>query len=71
MKQAIDKYTADMFGVPETKPTYRFYIETEDGICIAWSHLTMREAKVMHKLMDKHNPLQSNVNVTRCGWEEV
>jgi hypothetical protein len=71
MKQAEDNKTIDMFGVPEGKPTYRFYIETDDGVCIAWSHLTMREAKAMYKLMDKYNPLQSNVNVTRSGWEEV
>ena len=71
MKQAIDTFTADMFGEPKTKETYRFYIETDDGVCIAWSHLTLREAKVMHKLMDKYNILQSNVNVTRTGWELV
>jgi hypothetical protein len=56
---------------PIVKPTYRFYIETDDGVCIAWSNLTQREAKAMYKLMEKQNPLQSNVNVTRSGWEEV
>jgi hypothetical protein len=71
MKQAIDTFTADMFGVPETKPTYRFFITTEDGATIAWSNLTQREAKAMYKLMEKQNPLQSNVNVPRFGWEEV
>jgi hypothetical protein len=71
MKQAEDKYTADMFGVPEAKPTYRFFIKTDSGDCVAWSNLTLREAKAMHKLMDKQNPLQSSVNISRFGWEEV
>lgn len=71
MKQAIDTFTADMFGEPETKPTYRFYIETDKGDCIAWSRLTLREAKAMHKLMDKYNILQSNVTATDFGWELV
>ena len=71
MKQAEDKLTADMFGQPDTKPTYRFYITTENNETLAWSNLTLREAKAMNKLMDKFNPLQSNVNVLRFGWEEV
>ena len=56
---------------PDTKLTYRFYITTEGGATLAWSNLTLREAKAMNKLMEKQNPLQSNVNVLRFGWEEV
>jgi hypothetical protein len=71
MKQAEDKFTADMFGVPEAKPTYRFIIKIDSGATLAWSNLTLREAQAMNKLMNKHNPLQSSVNVSRFGWEEV
>jgi hypothetical protein len=56
---------------PIVKPTYRFYIETENNETLAWSNLTLREAKAMNKLMNKHNTLQSSVNVSRFGWEEV
>lgn len=75
MKQPEDKYTVDMHGevitLDNSKPTYRFFIKTGEGATLAWSGLTQREAKLMHKLMDKFNPLQSNVDVIRCGWEEV
>ena len=71
MKQAEDKLTADMFGQPDTKPTYRFYITTENNETLAWSNLTLRQAEVMNKLMDKFNPLQSNVHYRKYGWEEV
>jgi hypothetical protein len=54
-----------------TKPTYRFIIKTDSGATLAWSNLTLREAQAMNKLMNKHNPLQSSVNVSRFGWEEV
>jgi len=71
MKQAEDKLTADMFGQPDTKPTYRFPVTIRGGATLAWSNLTLREAKAMDKLMDKFNPLQSNVHYRRYGWEEV
>jgi hypothetical protein len=71
MKQAEDKLTADMFGQPDTKPTYRFYITTENNETLAWSNLTLRQAEAMNKLMSKFNPLQSNVHYRRYGWEEV
>jgi hypothetical protein len=81
MKQPEDNMTLDMHDPgavitcdnpkPNSKPTYRYFIKTEGGATLAWSGLTQREAKMMHKLMDKHNPLQSNVNVLRHGWEEV
>jgi hypothetical protein len=85
MKQPEDNMTLDMHDPvqeaapgavitpdnPNSKPTYRFFINTERGATLAWSGLTLREAKAMNKLMDKHNPLQSNVNVLRHGWEEV
>ena len=70
MKQIEDQFTADMFGKPEGKPTYRFFINAGDTT-IAWSNLTRREAMAIHKLMAKQNPLQSNVDVTRFGWEEL
>ena len=54
-----------------TKSTYRFFIKMENGATLAWSHLTLREAQAMNKLMNKHNTLQSSVNVSRFGWEEV
>lgn len=67
----VRKAMHNLLMQPISKPTYRFFIKMENGATLAWSNLTLREAKAMNKLMNKHNTLQSSVNVSRFGWEEV
>lgn len=77
MKQAIDKYTADMYGdagapMKAEKRIFRAYVETTNGTRIVWTHLTLTQAKAMEAMCtNKFNILQSNTELATFGWEEM
>lgn len=54
---------------------YTFNIEFEDAdgtnIYLAWSNLTLKQAKEMHDAMNKYNQEISQLKLKQFGWEEM
>lgn len=77
MKQAADKFTGDLFEVAHaspagSKPMYRVFLTTTDGIVLVWTHLTRTQAVALHNVIGaKFNVLQSSTELVRFGWEEM
>jgi hypothetical protein len=70
MKQAIDTFTADMFGEGnshggKTKATYEFYVRSADNNETRWTGLTKTKAQQMHAYTEQSQPS----NVVSFGWE--
>ena len=54
---------------------YTFNIEFEDtdgtDIYLAWSDLTLKQAKEMHDIMSQYNQELSKLKLRQFGWEEM
>lgn len=69
MKQPDDNQTMELeLHTPTPSKQvdrYAFYITTTSGEVVEWRGLTLKQAKTMQTLTDKHLPL----NVKNYGWE--
>jgi len=54
-----------------TEKLYEFSIRTDVNEVIVWTHLTKREATLLHALAVRINPLRSTAEVVQFEWKEM
>ena len=48
---------------------WKFWIEAEGNVYLAWDYLTQAEAKKMHKKTERNQAKTNTHAINRFGWE--